>query len=80
MSRKALLLFAATSVIWGQVVPVHSVAVEHLPPSAVVFGRTVLGAAFLVPLAARAQAFRGLRLVIVPIAIVTVLDMAARPS
>jgi len=56
------------------------VAVEHLPPSAVVFSRTVLGAAFLVPLAARAQAFRGLRPVIVPIAIVTVLDMAARPS
>ena len=35
------------------------------------------GAAFLVPLAARRWAFRGLRQVIVPIAVVTLLDMAA---
>jgi drug/metabolite transporter (DMT)-like permease len=77
VSRKALLLFAATSVIWGSSFLFIRVAVEHLPPSAVVFGRTVLGAAFLVPLAIRARAFRGLRQVIVPIAVVTVLDMAA---
>jgi hypothetical protein len=51
----------------------HSV---HVPP-AVVFGRTVLGAVFLVPLAASSRAFRGLRPVIVPIAVVTLLDMAA---
>jgi hypothetical protein len=44
----------------------------------VVFGRTVTGAAFLVPLAARRRAFRGLRQVIVPIAVVTLPDMAAR--
>jgi hypothetical protein len=42
-----------------------------------VFGKTALGAAFLVPLAARRGAFRGLRQVIVPIAVVTLLDMAA---
>jgi drug/metabolite transporter (DMT)-like permease len=77
VSRKALLLFAATSVIWGSSFLFIRVAVEHLPPSAVVFGRTVLGAAFLVPLAVRARAFRGLRQVIVPITVVTVLDMAA---
>jgi drug/metabolite transporter (DMT)-like permease len=47
-----------------------------MPPSAVVFGRTLLGAAFLVPLAVRSDAFRGLRRKIVPIAVVTVLDMA----
>ena len=52
-------------------------AVEHIPPAVVVFGRTVTGAAFLVPLAARRRAFRGLRQVIVPIAVVTLLDMAA---
>jgi drug/metabolite transporter (DMT)-like permease len=52
-------------------------AVEHLPPSAVVFCRTVLGAAFLLPLVARSRAFRGLRRVLVPIAVVTVLNMAA---
>jgi drug/metabolite transporter (DMT)-like permease len=70
-------LFAATSVIWGSSFLFIRVAVAHLPPSAVVFGRTVLGAAFLVPLGARSRAFHGLRPVIVPIAVVTVLDMAA---
>src|SRR5205807_7612074 len=48
-----------------------------MPPSTVVFGRTVLGAAFLVPLAVRRRAFRGVRRVIVPVAIISVLDMAA---
>ena len=77
MNRKALLLFAATSIIWGSSFLFIRVAVEHLPPSAVVFGRTVLGAAFLVPLAIRSRAFRGVRQAAVPIVIVTVLDMAA---
>jgi len=58
VSRKALLLFAATSVIWGSSFLFIRVAVEHMPPSAVVFGRTVLGTAFLVPLAIRNTAFR----------------------
>jgi drug/metabolite transporter (DMT)-like permease len=48
-----------------------------MPPATVVFGRTLLGAAFLVPLAASRRAFRGLRPVIVPIIVVAVLDMAA---
>jgi drug/metabolite transporter (DMT)-like permease len=77
VSRKTLLLFAATSVIWGSSFLFIRVAVEHLPPSAVVFGRTLLGAAFLVPLALRSRAFRGMGRVIVPIIVVTVLDMAA---
>ena len=77
MSRKALLLFAATSVIWGSSFLFIRVAVEHMPPSAVVFGRTVLGAAFLVPLAIRKKAFRGLRGALLPVAVVTGLDMAA---
>jgi hypothetical protein len=69
VTRKSLLLFAAP-VIWGRSFLCIRVAVEHIPP-AVVFGRTVTGAAFLVPLAARRRAFRGLRPVIVPIAVVT---------
>jgi drug/metabolite transporter (DMT)-like permease len=77
MSRRSLLLFAATSVIWGSSFLFIRVAVAHLPPSAVVFGRTVLGAAFLVPLAVRSRAFRGLRQVVVPVAVVSLLDMAA---
>src|SRR6266536_3254385 len=48
-----------------------------MPPATVVFGRTLLGAAFLVPLAASRRTFRGVRPVIVPIFVVTVLDMAA---
>ena len=77
VTRKSLLLFAAASVIWGSSFLFIRVAVEHIPPAVVVFGRTALGAAFLVPLAARRRAFRGLRQVIVPIAVVTLLDIAA---
>jgi drug/metabolite transporter (DMT)-like permease len=72
-----LVLFIATSVIWGSSFLFIRVAVEHMPPSAVVFGRTILGAAFLVPLAVRCRAFRGIRRVIVPVIVVTVLDLAA---
>lgn len=77
MTRKSLLLFLATSVIWGSSFLFIRLAVEHLPPAWVVFGRTVLGAAFLVPLAARSHAFRGVRRVLLPVMVVTVLDMAA---
>ena len=77
MTKKSLLLFAATSVIWGSSFLFIRLAVEHMPPATVVFGRTLLGAAFLVPLAASRRAFRGVRPVIVPIIVVTVLDMAA---
>ncbi len=77
MSRKSLLLFTATSVIWGSSFLFIRVAVAHMPPPAVVFGRTLLGAALLVPVAARSRAFRGVHQVIAPVAIVTLLDMAA---
>jgi hypothetical protein len=66
----------SASVIWGSSFLFIRVPVEHIPPAVVVFGRTALGAAFLVPLAARRQAFRGLRQLIVPVAVVTLLDMA----
>jgi drug/metabolite transporter (DMT)-like permease len=77
MTRKSLLLFVATSIIWGSSFLFIRLAVEHMPATAVVFGRTLLGVAFLVPLAARRHAFRGVRRVLVPVAVVTVLDMAA---
>jgi drug/metabolite transporter (DMT)-like permease len=72
-----LLLFGVTSLIWGSSFLFIRVAVEHMPPSTVVFGRTVLGAAFLVPLAVRRRAFRGVRQALAPIILVTLLDMAA---
>jgi drug/metabolite transporter (DMT)-like permease len=77
VTRKALLLFIAASVIWGSSFLLIRIAVEHMPPAAVVFGRTLLGAAFLVPLAASRRAFRGVRPVIGPVIVVTLLDMAA---
>ena len=80
MTRKALLLFIAASVIWGSSFLFIRLAVEHMPPATVVFGRTLLGAAFLVPLAASRRALRGLRPVIVPIIVAAVLDMAAPAS
>ena len=76
MSRKAGLLFAVTSVIWGSSFLFIRVAVEHVPPATVVFGRALLGAVLLVPLAIRNRAFHGLRRSILPVVVVTLLDMA----
>jgi len=76
VNRKALLFFSATSVIWGSSFLFIRVAVEHMPPSAVVFGRTLLGTAFLAPLAIRNRAFRGLHRAVLPVVVVTLLDMA----
>ncbi len=71
-----LLLFVATSVIRGSSFLFIRTAVEHMPPSTVLVGRTVLGAAFLVPLTVRRRAFRVVRRVIMPVIAVTLLDMA----
>lgn len=76
MNRKALLLFAATSVIWGSSFLFIRIAVEQVPPSAVVFGRCLLGTAFLMPLAVRGRALHGLRGALLPVVAVTLLDMA----
>lgn len=76
MSRKALLLFAVTSVIWGSSFLFIRLAVERMPPPEVVFGRTLLGATLLVPLALRKRAFAGLRGSLLPAAAVALLDMA----
>jgi drug/metabolite transporter (DMT)-like permease len=76
VNRKRWLLFAATSVIWGSSFLFIRVAVAHMPPSVVVFGRCLLGAAFLVPLATRKRALASLRRVMLPVAAVTCLDMA----
>jgi drug/metabolite transporter (DMT)-like permease len=46
----------AASVIWGSSFLFIRVAVEHMPPSAVVFGRTLPGTAFLLPLRGRPTA------------------------
>jgi drug/metabolite transporter (DMT)-like permease len=61
------MLFAATSVIWGSSFLFVRVAVAHMAPSVVVTCRCVLGALFLVPLAARSGALARLRRNMIPI-------------
>ena len=52
MSRRAWLLFAAVSLLWGIPYFLIKVAIVDLSPAFVVFGRTAIAAAVLVPLAA----------------------------
>jgi drug/metabolite transporter (DMT)-like permease len=61
MTRRAWLLFAAVSLLWGVPYLFIKVAVAELPPVTVVFGRVALAALLLGPVAARRGALRGLR-------------------
>ena len=58
MTRRGWLLFAAMSVIWGIPYLLIKVAVKHVDPPVVVFGRTSIAAAVLLVLAARSGALR----------------------
>ena len=58
MTRRGWLLFAAMSVIWGLPYLFIEVAVEHLSPAVIVFGRTSLAGVVLVALAARTGAVK----------------------
>jgi drug/metabolite transporter (DMT)-like permease len=58
MTRRGWLLFAAMSVIWGLPYLFIKVAVGHLEPAVIVFGRTSLAAVVLLALAARSGALR----------------------
>jgi drug/metabolite transporter (DMT)-like permease len=49
VNRKAWVLFAVTSIIWGSSFLFIRVAVADMAPSMVVFGRCLLGALFLAP-------------------------------
>jgi drug/metabolite transporter (DMT)-like permease len=61
MTRRAWLLFAAVSLLWGVPYLFIKVAVAEVPPVTVVFARVALAAALLGPVAARRGALRGLR-------------------
>lgn len=76
MSRKAWLLFLATSVVWGSSFLLIKVAVADLSPASVVFSRMLLGAAACVPLAVRRRVLGGLGRHMPAIIAVTGLDMA----
>ena len=51
MTRRGILLFAAMAVIWGIPYLFIRVAVEHVTPPVLVFGRTAVGAVVLLPIA-----------------------------
>jgi len=61
MTRRALVLIAAVSLLWGIPYLFIAVAVDELSPAWVAFSRTALAAVVLVPLALRSDALRGLR-------------------
>jgi drug/metabolite transporter (DMT)-like permease len=61
MSRTALILVAAVSLLWGIPYLFIAVAVDEVSPAWVAFARTALAAAVLLPFALRAGAFDGLR-------------------
>jgi drug/metabolite transporter (DMT)-like permease len=75
MSRKALALFIGASVIWGSSFLLIRVAVRDISPAALVFGRTVLGAVILVPIALRTGALRGIKRKIPAVVAMTMLNM-----
>ena len=75
MTRKALGLFISASVIWGSSFLLIRVAVQDISPGVLVLGRTILGAALLVPVAARSGAFGGLRPKIPAIFALSMLNM-----
>jgi drug/metabolite transporter (DMT)-like permease len=58
VTRRGWLLFATMSVIWGLPYLFIKVAVAHLAPAVIVFGRTSLAAVVLLALAGRAGAIR----------------------
>lgn len=53
MSRRGWMLFLALGIIWGIPYMLIKVAVDGLSPAAIVLARTAIGAAVLLPLAAR---------------------------
>jgi len=58
MTRRGWLLFAAMSAIWGVPYLLIKVAVKHLEPAVVVFGRTSIAAVLVLVLAGRSGAVR----------------------
>jgi drug/metabolite transporter (DMT)-like permease len=60
MSRRGLLMFASLCVLWGIPYLLIRVAVRELSPAFLVFGRCVVGASLLLPLAARRGELRPL--------------------
>jgi drug/metabolite transporter (DMT)-like permease len=58
MTRRGWALFAAMGVIWGTPYLLIKVAVKHLEPTVIVFGRTSVAAVFVLVLAVKSNALR----------------------
>lgn len=58
MSRKGFLLFIAASLAWGVPYFFIRIAAEEFSPSMIIFARTLLGAAVLIPLAIKRDSLR----------------------
>ena len=76
MSRRGALLFAAMCVIWGIPYLMIRVAVEELAPVTLVFLRTALAAALLMPIAAWRGELRPLLPRWKPLVVYTVIEVA----
>ena len=61
MSGRAWVLFLAVAVLWGIPYLFIKVAVDEVPPFAIVFARAVIGAAVLMPAALLMRAMNGVR-------------------
>lgn len=59
MTRKSLFYFILVGFLWGIPYLLMKVAVEEIPPSAIVAGRTLIGAAILIPVALYRKTFKG---------------------
>lgn len=77
MTRRGWALFAAMGVIWGVPYLLIKVAVEHVEPPIVVFGRTSVAAIVLVAIAAHRRALAPALRRIGPVLAFAVMEMAA---
>jgi drug/metabolite transporter (DMT)-like permease len=59
MSRKSLIYSGIVGILWGIPYLLMKVAVEDFPPAAIVAGRTLIGAAILIPVAVYRKKFNG---------------------
>lgn len=76
MTRRAWLLFGAMCVIWGVPYLLIRVAVRDLTPATLVFARTAVSAAILLPLAAARGELRALLPRWLPLLVFTVVEIA----
>jgi drug/metabolite transporter (DMT)-like permease len=77
VDRRAWLLIGLLASLWGASYFFIKVALDDLDPVAIVFARTLLGAAVLAPVALRRGAFRGIREHLPALTLVAVIQIAA---